>query len=151
MSNPYTLADPLYIDIDPISIKLRDADRAEVAALGRTPLQAVSDGYNNSDVLWTILYDGEPCGMVGAGVLDDDTAIVWMLGTDDLTANPKAFLKTCRDRLGELFIRPVLMNAVHKENEVHVRYLAWLGAEFHQTVEINGQPFITFTIREPNV
>lgn len=151
MSNPYELASPLYFDVYDIAGRLRAADKAEVEALGHTPDEALMNGFNHSDLLYTILYEGKPCGMVGVGKHLEGTGVVWMLGTDELTANPKAFLRKCKERFSDLFIEPLLCNYVHANNEAHIRYLKWMGADFGGTVELDGHLFYYFEMRDPNV
>ena len=140
------------MDVLYLSDNLREADRLEVEAGGRTPFEALNNGYERSEFLRTITYNGKPCGMVGIGFYDlpdlADMGCVWMLGTDDLTANPRRFLEACRAYLPDLFIKPVLCNYVWAQNDVHIRYLEWMGAEFDLEPEIiNGQEYYYFEMR----
>ena len=155
MSNPYTLTDTLEFDVAYLSAFLREADVAEIRANGtdETIDQVLQRGVDRSEVAWTVLYKGRPCALVGSGLFQDpeldDLGCVWMLGSEDLTAEPRAFVEKCLEHLPDLFIRDTLCNYVWSGNTVHIRFLEWLGAEFDDPIIINGEEFIYFELRNP--
>ena len=116
-----------------ISARLRRADLAEISAVTlQPPVRVLIDGITESDPCFTIkTARGEPCGLFGvrdAG--HSQSAVVWMLGTDDLTANARTFLRFSRKWLDELHKKyRLLYNVIDARNEVHLHWLEWLGFE----------------------
>lgn len=81
-------------------------------------------------------------GMVG---------VPWMLASPTLTKIRKSFLRECREYvLRMLKVYGKLENYVWTENEVHIKWLRWLGFEFDPAVPygINDQPFQRFYMKE---
>lgn len=137
-------------DVPVLAATLRDADRDEVlAASGRTPLEALTDGLRWSSPAYTLV-DGEgtPIAMLGVVPLDDLAGSVWLLGTDGIQKESIRFLRGSRLGLQKLHeVRPVLTNAVDARNTLHIRWLQWLGFTFLAEVRgagPGGLPFYEF-------
>lgn len=144
----YTSAPTVAADITHISANMREADIAEVRAVGRKPMQSLLDGWELSDKCETIFVDGEPAAMWGVAPSDWSRGTIWLLGTDRLTENPTTFLRGAKRKLSHaLRSYSTLENYVSETNSVHLRWLEWLGATFGKRHEIGGVPFIHFEIK----
>lgn len=143
---PATLADAAVLD-------LRAADRAEVEALsGREPQEVLAESVERSAMAWAGCADGKLVCLFGvvpvslAGV----TGVPWLLGSDDVCAYSRAFLRCnkayVRDMLHEF---PVLRNVVDARNEVSINWLKWLGFELDaaEPMGVAGLPFHRFEMR----
>ena len=126
---------------------LRDADRMEIEALGRTPLESLSTGVNESPLCFTAVdEEGVPSIIWGsAPSADPDVGYVWLLASDGLKKNwvqllretPNAIKKVSGDY-------KILANACHSENKVHIRWLKWSGFTILREVYFNGNKFYEF-------
>lgn len=143
-------------DISWMSSRLRIADILEVkAAAGLDPWGALRDSYNNSS-----------CRMVGADEKDRPvcmggvvpahfhwtstplSAVVWMLATTDLEHHQMSFLRQSKVWLEKWHQDyPVLFNCVDERNELHIKWLRWLGFVFirrHPEWGFEKRPFLEF-------
>jgi hypothetical protein len=125
-----------------ISTRLRRADEAEIAAVTiEPPVRVLVNGITRSDPCFTVkTAGGEPCGLFG--IRDSghpQSAVVWMLGTDDLTSNGLTFLRHSRHWLDELHKNHrLLFNVIDARNTVHRRWLDWMGFDEVQEIEKYG-------------
>lgn len=122
---------------------LRAADMIELESLGVTPRDSLERGFDASAPAMTVLVNGRPAGMFG--VAPDprfpEAGIIWFLGTDRLTEVSWQFLRESHAWLSFLTGKyQVLANAVHQDNELHIKWLKWLGFSFLGT----RGPFIEF-------
>tara|TARA_Y100001963_G_scaffold83655_1_gene115939 strand:- start:3694 stop:4032 length:339 start_codon:yes stop_codon:yes gene_type:complete len=105
-------------------------------------------GYENSDIPFTILADGVPAAMFGAGPAASGVGVIWLLGTDLLLGNTTRFLRESRFWM-EQCARPykLLFNYVDARNTVHIRWIEWLGFTFinqHDDFGVERRPFLEF-------
>jgi hypothetical protein len=74
--------------------------------------------------------------------------LVWLVGTDDLITHSTTFLRHSRQWLATMHEHyRLLYNVIDARNEVHLRWLEWLGFEFIQDVPRYGverRKFILF-------
>jgi len=132
---------------------MRAADVDEVmAASGRTPHEALEISLRKSAIAWTALIDGRPEIMFGAGDLNvlTLTAAPWLLGTDAVAQNYRAFLRGSLDWRDQLLGRyAVLRNVVDDRNEISKRWLRWMGFELSEpaALGVNGEMFRLFELR----
>jgi hypothetical protein len=146
-------------DIAAILADIREADVTEMAALGITPEIAMADGLKRSDWAMTGLLDGVPVCMFGVAprsiILGE--GVPWMLAANGLERAQVKFLKTCRPAVNLMRASyPKLMNFVHADNSVTIKWLRWLGFAFAPPnwpedaepprYTINGHPFLLFSI-----
>lgn len=139
-------------DAEQLAPRLRQADVREVfAASGHRPYEALADAALRSDILCTIEGDsGQVAGMFGVSAVTDVSAVVWLLGSDDLVSGrlKKQFLKECRqwcDRFHSF--RPLLFNCVDERNEAAIRWLKWMDFTFikrHEAFGYEHMPFLEF-------
>lgn len=134
---------------------MRRADREEVlAASGRAPISALTFSYRHSSLAWTALFDGRPGVMWGVGDINILAGIgaPWLLGTDAVEENFRAFLRISRDWPAQLLSRyAVIRNVVDIRNTVSVRWLEWLGFRLSDPVDINGHQFRLFEMGAADV
>ncbi|WP_416063932.1 hypothetical protein ACK9YZ_11860 [Rhizobium sp. ZK1] len=131
-----------------IAGRMRRADSEEVfAASGHSPTSALSFSYRHSSLAWSALFNGRPEVMWGVGDINILTGIgaPWLLGTDAVEENFRAFLRISRDWPAQLLSRyRLLRNVVDARNMVSLRWLEWLGFRLFEPVEINGHQFRLF-------
>jgi hypothetical protein len=127
---------------------IRPADRAELTALGRLPEQALLDGVRLSQLCFTIWMGGNPAAVFGA----TPQGAIWLLGTPAIARHSAWFLRISPGCVNVLHsCSPVLWNWVDARNTVHIRWLRWLGFQFHDPVAagVNGEMFIPFHKAKP--
>ncbi len=142
----------LFEDIRIVADNMRSEDIREVAsASGSSPYDALLAGYVKSTECFTIyqIDTGRPVAMFGYSVEPDGVgSLIWMLGTDDLTKHSRVFLKRSRAIVDHIQTKAtILYNAVDSRNQVHIRWLSWLGFKFVSVIEEFGKdklPFIEF-------
>lgn len=142
-------------DVEAISARAREADVAEMAAMGTTVSEALADGLRRSDWALTGLVGGEPVCMFGVApvsILNGEGA-PWMLATDGLERAQVPFLRSCKPVVREMERSyPRLLNVVDARNTVAIRWLRWLGFRFDETdYRIGGHLFRVFRKGEWNV
>ena len=134
-------------DGEHIAANMRDMDVFECRAVGfSTPLEAINDGVEKSDRVWTFCYGDLPLCVFGAVPYGAGGAVFWLLGTKDIRHHKRAFMtasKKYRDTYLDRYT--YLTNVVCMENHESVRWLKWLGAEFLDgTAMVMGKPFQRF-------
>lgn len=134
-------------DVDSLMAQgLRSADLVELAAVPVNPRDALERGVRQSVTALTVEAGGVPCAIFGVAVDPRDpsgaTGLVWLLGTDGLLGIQRQFLRESARWL-EVLEAPfeTVGNAVHHENELHIRWLEWLGFSFGE----RAGPFIHFS------
>lgn len=134
-----------------IARRMRQADRDEVfASSGRSPYFALSYSLRKSSHAWTGLIDGRPEVMFGIGDLNILAGVgaPWLLGTNELEANARDFLRMSRDFKDQLLRRySILRNFVDVRNTASIRWLEWLGFSLLDPVEMRGYQFRLFELR----
>ena len=74
--------------------------------------------------------------------------VVWMMCTKAVEENPVKFLRFIRryyrDTISE---HKMLWNYALKDNELHINWLKWLGATFHDEIDVKGKTFVRFIFR----
>ena len=135
-----------------IAERLRDADRNEISALTlQPPVQVLTDGINASSPCYTVAITAtdEPCAIFGVRESDNpNSGVVWMLGTDALFTIATKFLRASGDWVDELHTHyTMLFNVIDARNEVHIKWLKWLGFSMIQDIPkygIERRKFILF-------
>jgi hypothetical protein len=137
-------------DVSKLAPVMRQADIDEVkAASGHSPEVALLMGMCHSRPAYTFLDpEGNVAGMFGVVPSTEISGAVWMLGGTSVERYPITFLKNCRkwtDHLNELY--PVLFNVVDERNELHIKWLKWMGFSFinkHEAYGVEQRPFYEF-------
>lgn len=138
-------------DIEYVASNMREADVEECTAQGWDAHSGLLLSVHCSQVAYTLVdKDGKPAAILGVakGIYSDSGAI-WLLGTDAIEKNPTAFLRWSKPVLTRLFEETgygFLYNYTHCNNEVHHRWLKWLGFSFLRKVQYgpDGDPFYEF-------
>lgn len=127
--------------IKPLASRMREADRIEVAALGRTPETALRNGLRGSLWALTALVDDEPHAMLGLVPVNAmvGEACPWMLGSEAIYDHGRDLLRYGPGIVAEMrrgFER--LGNVVHTENHRALRFLRRLGFQISEEQEVHG-------------
>lgn len=131
-----------------IARNIREIDRIECEAFGRTPKEALRHGLMNSAKVWTALVDDQPEAMFGVvveSVLTGD-AVPWFLGTDEVYRHGRELLMWgpgLIERLRDSTL--ALRNLVSAENRQAIRLLRrWGFAVGKEIVNVRGVDFLPF-------
>ena len=135
----------------PIAAGMREIDRQECEALGRSPKAAIRWGLATSLSAYTAVRKGKPVAMIGVGAENmlAGKGTIWMLGTEDVYNSGKALL-TYGPKLIEMWLTrfTVLENIISIDNHRGINLLQRLGF----TIDITdvrthgGVEFIPFWI-----
>lgn len=122
---------PRMTDIIAVAIRMREADRVECRAAGADDLlRALRDGVARSDWSRTALVDEGPMCIFGVCPLGVAPAVgvPWMLGTPLVQTHARTFVRRAIEVVREMLLRyPTLMNYVHADNALAVRWLRRTG------------------------
>ena len=132
-------------DIEFLAPRLRYEDKREVLdSVGLTPYQALTNGFNLSQICLTIVDTKNiPVGMFG---VSEDGAI-WLLASPDIKRIRFSFLRESRKVVNLLNYKyKILWNFVDCRNELHLRWLKWCGFKFLRKINygVNQKPFYEF-------
>lgn len=127
---------------------LRKYDLLECVAMGTSAVDALKFGVEHGDVTLSVLNsDGSCIAMLGTGSADNGKAYIWLLGSEEIESRSFEFAKDSK-RLAQLLVQPygVAYNYVYAEYHDSVRWLQWIGANFHDKVLVKDLPFYEFSI-----
>lgn len=150
------LVRPLYdIDVSAVlRLKLRAEDQEEVrAASGLEPGAALAFAVAHSDGVRVIILDGAIVGVFGVAEAPH-SGVPWLLSTDALFsayAIRSLFSRLSMDARDQMLAKyNRLENFVAVKNRKSIRWLKWLGAEFHETTTLvdPNVKFIRFTFQK---
>ena len=146
-----------FADCRDLAPRMRSQDAKEVmASSGTTPYEALKYSYNASaPECYTIVHeDGEIVGMFGLSV-NHVFASPWLLGSDKLPETKRVMLPVSAEWVEEMNTKhPLMLNFVHAENTVSMRWLKSLGFQFINLVKEHGvgkEPFYQFVRIKENV
>jgi hypothetical protein len=128
---------------------MREADRIEVRAFGKTPECALRHALASSVWALTALVDEEPHAMMGVSPLNmiEGVGVPWMLGSDRIYDHGRDLLKYGPQIFAEMkagFER--LENLVHAENHRALRFLRHFGWSISEQREsYGGLDFVRFS------
>jgi hypothetical protein len=143
-------------DCRELAPSMREQDAKEVmASNGARPLQALQSSFNASSECFSIIHeDGDIVGMFGVsdgGVF----ASPWLLGSSKLPETKKVMLPVSAKWVEEKNDQyPLLLNYVHAENTVSMRWLKSLGFKFiklDKEYGVGKEPFYQFVRIKENV
>lgn len=139
-------------DIDALAGNLRESDAREIAATSAArPVDAIERCVARSEHSWTGEIDGRLMfvgGITPANFMSPRRS-PWLLGTPELDANPRPFLRYCRDKMPEIRLAyPHLENFIDARSEKTIAWLSWLGFTIHpaEPYGILRRPFHRFTL-----
>lgn len=127
--NEYSVVDCYLEHVKYVADNIRQADKDELySASGKFPLHALLHGYMHSDYLKSGCVNGIPICIFGTVPVLEHTALVWMVGTDEIERVSTRFLRESRRYADEMQDKyNLLWNYVDARNTVHHRWLRWLG------------------------
>lgn len=128
--------------------RMREIDRIEVGAKGRSPKSALRLSLRLSTWALTAMVDGEPHAMFGvaAASLIEDRGRPWFLGSDLVYANGRAMLRIGAETVEHMhrsFRR--LENVVSCDNARAIRLLRrWGFTVGEEVIMVGNVPFVGF-------
>ena len=140
-------------DCEYLAAHLRQADRDEIDACGvEDPLAALCFCAATSTQSWVGTVNGRVACVFGVGAISILGGIgsPWMLGTDDITRHPGAFIKHSLPYIRAMLAAyPRLENHVDARNTKAVRWLKRAGFTLHEPVPYGpkGMLFHPFEMR----
>lgn len=131
--------------------RLREEDRREVAAAsGRDPTDVLLAGLGGDVCLTGLSPEGEPMTMGGVYPDPEDewAGQIWLLASPVILRHQITFLRRSRELLGALDTRyRLLWNRVDARNEVHMKWIRWMGFTFIRRIPqfgVERRPFYEF-------
>lgn len=142
-------------DVEHVAQHLREADRVELAAAQSLPPEvAVLECIDYPGWKVAVLVDGRPTIIYGVTASErPGTGIPWLLATDDIHRITRQFIEGCTPEVERMQADfGFLINQVHCDNEISIRWLRWLGfyVDDENPVGPMGQ-FFNFWRGQPNV
>ena len=140
-------------DVIEVAADMRLEDRAEVLAYsGSQPKEALFYCFFNSVPSMTMVgRKGNIMGMYGVVPCTNKAGRIWMLGHRTMTSDYqdiRAFLRHSPEELKKFSANyPVLYNFVDARNEIHIRWIKWMGFSIikkHATFGAEGRTFYEF-------
>ena len=87
----------------------------------------------------------DPVAMFGVVPSDEQSGIVWMLGSNLLLDIKQVFLKQCKQEVIKLNnIYPLLYNIIDSRNTLHIRWIKWCGFKIIGKTMVNNIKFYEF-------
>lgn len=129
-----------------LSENLREDDYKEIqAVVGLPPLLSLLHGYKTSQVPLVICNEKNKVvamlGVVPNGLIGS----IWMVGTPELKKISVSFLRNCQGVFKVLKNNfSILHNYVDARNELHIRWLKWMGFSFIKKHDNYGLEKISF-------
>jgi hypothetical protein len=112
----------------PIALHMREEDRREIKRFNKTsPIRALSQSEKYCMLKWTVLEDGVPIAMFGAGEIGldpfTDEGVIWFLGTERVRLYPREFLiEGIKYIKRMLAVFKSLTNVIDCDNLLAIRY-----------------------------
>lgn len=133
-----------------ISEIVRPADIAElVEALGlKSIVVAIESSIVLSDKVQKIVCGDQVLAVFGDAKHGSCIGVPWLISTIHVENHVREFLRVTSEAVAEMLTRhEELMNFVDVRNDRAIRWLKWLGFEFHDAMPYgpNNMPFYPFT------
>ena len=135
-----------------IADNMRAEDVIEVYAAGRhTPIEALEMSMKNSRRSVVVYDDDIPLAILGIVLRDflSGVGVPWLLSTEQALKHKRQFLELSPPVIQEMLdMCPKLVNYVHADNKLSVRWLKWLGftIEDPKPAGLSGELFHRFTM-----
>ena len=137
-----------YNHIAPIAERMREADRLEAAAFGKSPAEALSHSLAASLWALTAFVGEEPHAMLGVSPRNmiEGYGVPWMLGSERIYDHGRDLVRFAPSIIAEMrgdFER--LENVVHVGNDRAIRFLRHFGFDVSEQLETyGGLEFVRF-------
>ena len=120
--------------VESLAPRLRDCDKAELqASSGLDSAEAVSRSVDHCIYNVSIMKGDIPIAIFGATASEDNSALVWMVASDDIEKHPMTILKHCKEEITSIHQEvgaDLLWNVTDKRNTLHHKWLKWCGFSF---------------------
>jgi hypothetical protein len=132
-------------DAHSLAPRLRAQDLIELRAQNSSPIDALLYGVTESRPCLCVTLDDLPITLFGVVPDGGDQGRIWLLGSIEIVKVKFSFLRQSKPTLDVLCKDfAVVSNAVHADNDLHIRWLYWLGFTFHDHFYIGRHKFIYF-------
>lgn len=136
-------------DCEYLARHLRQPDHDEVkAVLGVVTPEALLFSMQHTERPYTIIDGDTPAGIFGVAPVEPGVGAIWLLGTDALVHGKWRFLRESKKWMAQVSEGyHLLFNYVDERNDLHIRWIAWLGFTFinrHQHYGAEQRPFLEF-------
>lgn len=149
-----TFAPATLVHVGPIATRMREIDRAECAAFGRSAKSALRMGVASSIAI-TVFVDERPEAMLGLTVTSaiDGEGTPWMLGTDEVYRHGRALMAFGPSLVASMLETcPHLSNFVMRRNHKAIRLLKRWGFTVEpDAIAIGGKAFLVFHLDSSHV
>lgn len=136
-------------DGEALAPRLREVDKIEISAVSNEKhSKLLEDAIEANAYTYAIMFKDRPVALLGLTPYNINTSMIWMVGSEEIVPIQIPFLRNSLKwvkAFHELY--PVLFNFVSVQNELHIKWLKWLGFTFGKTYPefgLNKQPFIEF-------
>ncbi len=124
--------------IPSLASRLRESDKQEIkASSDLEPLEGLTRSVEHSPICYTIMEGKLPIGIFGTAPDENNTALIWMLASDDLKRHSRQFIRESKIYIQDLHKESnadLLWNLTDKRNTVHHKWLKWCGFKFIREV-----------------
>lgn len=145
---PYIVRSATVGDALRIAPLLRKKDRREVqAASGKSPgaVLPLAFAAPKADVIYAATRDGDPILIAGVNPITANVGCIWMLGTPLLETYAFPLTREALKKVNEWHETfPLLCNTAWEENDLHIKWLKFMGFIFLGRVQRRGYTFIEF-------
>lgn len=132
-----------------IAENMREEDKTEVILSGaKDPMDALETVVRHSHFTLAVIAD-VPLTVLGLRKMDimQGVGVPWLLSAEQALQHKREFLLQSPPVIEEMLnICPTLINYVHAENRLSIRWLKWLGFEIGdpEPIGLNGAEFCRF-------
>lgn len=148
----YTMRLPTIDDIPAFAEILTDADARELEASNPgTPLPlVVAACVADSRTVTLVERNGKPVALFGLVLPPEGFGRPWLITTRHCNRVDSVLsLRIARgiiEKFRSYVPSGILANAVDSRNRTHVKWLTAMGAEFGISIDVDGVPFLSFTL-----
>jgi len=135
-------------DINTLIENLRKEDKREIVSKTGTKdiKKTLVKGWLTADYCNSFFKEDILIGIYGVVASDaKEVGSPFMLLTNEIKSTPIGFLKHCKQKVSDMENKyKVLFNYIDSRNELHLRWLKWLGFEIINEKIFNKVPFYGF-------
>jgi hypothetical protein len=143
------IRDPQDLDVERVSVLMREIDKAECRAAGYSPWAALTEACETSVLCWTGEVDGWPHAMFGVAPVSvmGGVGAPWFLGSEQARRAARLFLREAPKYIARIeAVFPKLEGYVSTRNHSAKRWLARMGFQVENEYHVfNGEPMSHFT------
>ena len=116
---------------------LRPADKREIlAGTGELLQSTLDDGIRTSEECWAVVLEDETIALYGYRETDDNSAYVWMLGSEKLLDIRWQFLRATRNTIKQIIKKyDSLWSLSYAKNTAHSDWYKWAGFKVMDTID----------------